>query len=31
VFDEITNKLAGLTPQQRKTAADILDAYLRNL
>ncbi len=31
VFDEITEKLAGLTPKQRKVAADILDAYLKNL
>lgn len=31
VFDELTQKLEGLTPQQRKTAADILDAYIRNL
>lgn len=31
IFDEITQKLEGLTPRQRKTAADILDAYLRNL
>ena len=31
VFDEITKKLDNLTPQQRKTATDILDAYIRNL
>jgi transcriptional regulator with XRE-family HTH domain len=31
VFNEITQKLQHLTPKQRKTAADILDAYLRNL
>ncbi len=31
VFDELTEKLASLTPKQRKTAADILDAYIRNL
>ena len=31
VYDELTQKLEGLTPQQRKTAADILDAYIRNL
>lgn len=31
IFDEITDKLKGLTPQQRKTAADILDAYIKNL
>lgn len=31
IHDEITQKLKNLTPQQRKIAADILDAYLRNL
>lgn len=31
IFDEITDKLKGLSPQQRKTAADILDAYIKNL
>ena len=31
VFDEITEKLSGLTPHQRKTASDILDAYISNL
>ena len=31
VYDEITQKLEGLTPKQRKAAADILDAYIRNL
>lgn len=31
IYDEITQKLKGLTPKQRKTAADILDAYLCNL
>ncbi len=31
VCDELTKKLAGLTPKQRKTAGDILDAYLKNL
>lgn len=31
IFDEITEKLKNLTPQQRKTAADILDAYIKNL
>lgn len=30
-FDEITQKLKGLTPKQRKTASDILDAYISNL
>lgn len=31
VYDEITNKLKGLTPKQRKTASDIVDAYIRNI
>lgn len=31
IFDEITNKLKDLSPKQRKTAIDILDAYLNNL
>lgn len=31
VFDEITEKLTELNPQQRKTVADILDAYISNL
>lgn len=31
IYDEITQKLKDLTPKQRKTAADILDAYLTNL
>lgn len=31
VFDEVTQKLAKLSPQQRKTAVDILDAYMKNL
>lgn len=31
IFDEITDKLRGLTPKQRKTAADIIDAYIRNI
>lgn len=31
IYDEITQKLRNLTPKQRKTAADILDAYLKNL
>ena len=31
VYDELTRKLDGLTPQQRKTASDILDAYIKNL
>lgn len=31
IFDEITQKFQSLTPRQRKTAADIVDAYIRNL
>ena len=31
IYDEITEKLKDLTPTQRKTASDILDAYIRNL
>ena len=31
VYDEVTKKLEGLTPQQRKTVVDIVDAYIRNL
>lgn len=31
IYDELTRKLKNLTPGQRKTAGDILDAYLRNL
>ena len=31
IYDEITQKLKGLSPQQRKAAADILDAYVRNI
>ena len=31
IYDALTKKLQNLTPKQRKTAADILDAYLRNL
>lgn len=31
VLDEITEKLADLTPKQRKTAVDILDAFIKNL
>lgn len=31
VYDELTKKLDRLTPQQRKTAADILEAYIDNL
>ena len=29
--DELTEKLRNLTPQQKRTAMDILDAYIRNL
>lgn len=31
IYDEITQKLKNLTPKQRKTASDILDAYLQNI
>lgn len=31
IYDEVTEKLKGLTPNQRKTASEILDAYIRNL
>lgn len=31
IFDEITDQLKDLTPQQRKTAVDILNAYIKNL
>lgn len=31
VFDEITEKLSSLTPKQRKTAVEILDAYMINI
>lgn len=31
VLNEVTGKLAGLTPKHRKAAVDILDAYLKNL
>lgn len=31
IYDEIAEKLQKLTPKQRKTAADILNAYLKNL
>lgn len=31
IYDELTEKLKNLTPKQRKTAADILDAYISNL
>lgn len=31
IYDEIAQKMQNLTPKQRKTAANILDAYLCNL
>ena len=31
VFDDLTKKLEGLTPKQRKTVMDMIDAYLSNL
>ena len=31
VLNDITQKLSELTPHQRKTVTDILDAYLKNL
>lgn len=31
IYDEIAQKMQDLTPKQRKTAADILDAYLSGL
>ena len=31
ICDEIADKVRDLTPKQRKTAADILDGYLKNL
>lgn len=31
VFDILTQKLCGLSPSQRKIAADILDAYIKNI
>lgn len=31
VFDELTKKLLSLTPKQRKTVSDIIDAYINNL
>lgn len=31
ICDEIADKIKVLTPSQRKTASDILDAYIRNL
>ena len=31
IYDEITEKLKGLSPRQRMAAAEILDAYIRNI
>ena len=31
IYDEITEKLKNLSPQQRKAASEILEAYIRNL
>lgn len=31
ICDEIAERLRDLTPKQRKTASDILDAYIKNL
>ena len=31
VFDELTTKLEKLSPKQRKTISDIIDAYIANL
>lgn len=31
IYDEIAQKMQNLTPKQRKTAADILGAYLQSL
>lgn len=31
ILDDLTGKLAPLSPKQRKAAAEILDAYIRNL
>ena len=31
LYEEIAQKMQDLTPRQRKTAIDILDAYLQNL
>ena len=31
IFDELTSKLVPLSPKKRKTATEILDAYIRNL
>jgi len=31
IYDEITQKLKGLSPKQRKAASEILDAYIHNI
>ena len=31
IYDELTIKLSTLSPKQRKTASEILDAYIRNI
>lgn len=31
VYDEITRKLEGLTPKQRKAVSDLIDAYIKNM
>ncbi len=31
VYDELTKKLEKLTPKQRKTVCDLIDAYLNSL
>ena len=31
VLNEITEKIEAITPQQRKTIIDIVDAYLKNI
>ena len=31
IFDDLTDKLIPLSPKQRKAAAEILEAYIRNL
>lgn len=31
VYDEITRKLDGLSPKQRKAVSDLIDAYIKNI
>lgn len=31
IYDELTQKMKGLSPKQRKAVSEILDAYLRNI